>query len=210
MSNVVLWSGGPDSTLILHRLALQGPVRALTLEQYPFLDQCHAKAQEAAQLNYMCNYVELCSKNIRYESIRITGTAKVYADHKNELGEPLILLCYCMPSIKNGDTVYSGHFSPKFCKNINKFQEAWDIIMRLKGIDSRLEFPYITKNMNTTKIKANILKELDSLRIPEECYWSCSKPKYISETRIYISCNQCKKCNEIKQTRKLLKRDRRR
>lgn len=201
MGNVILWSGGPDSTLILHKLAIRGPVRALTLTDYPFLNKRQERAQYYARINYIHSLDNDIYRNIKLDEIAITGSANIYADHKNELGEPLIFLCYCMPSIKDKDIVFLGYLNNTiFSRNIDTFRKTWDTIMELKGMRSELKFPYIEQGLDKLKQKAEILRQLEEYNISESCYWSCSRP--IVNNNKYIPCNTCKKCKEKEQARK--------
>jgi len=187
---IVVWSGGADSTYLLHWYAMhssiQNPVHAMTVDSYPQLSSVFMNAQRLARNRYL-KFAEKSGLHI------VTHVINSECDDKTSVGigenvsaQPIMWLCSIMPFIHDGDIVCFSYIRDDGIWHVKKeFEDVFYSICRLKGISAELKFP-IEGNR-----KFQILNWLSEYKITDKMWWSCESPKNKKP------CGVCYKCCEI-------------
>jgi hypothetical protein len=189
--NIVCWSGGADSTLALHGLALnssvQNPVVAMTLDRHPQLDDPWMDAQRVARSRYR-DFATRKGLHIEEQTYDIVApsSSSFVATGSSELGQPTIWLCAIMPYIQDGDMVHFGYIkNDVFWHHRHNYEEAFYAICALKHIQASLVYPleYTPKFL--------VLMELAKHGIPDDAWMSCDSVVNGNQ------CGLCYKCMEL-------------
>lgn len=194
MSNVVIWSGGMDSTLILDYYggfsSKEYPVIALSVEKHPNIDQKHLMYQLNAQIRYL-NHAKKKGYHIKHQRIKVDCefSDKLHFEQSNDIGtgQPFVWLCNIVQFLKDGDDVFFGYIrNDCFWHNKDKFEKAFNSLVDLRSIKVQLKYPYEWHH------KYDILEELEKRKIPRNCYVTCDEPKKGE------ACGYCSKCVTFK------------
>ena len=196
MSNILLYSGGADSTLMLEELIrTREEVVAVNITQHSSISRKQSSCQYIATDNYSDLRDPEDYPNFFIEEIHIHEDIKVEADYDNFLGQPLIFLCCIAPYVKNNDIVYFGWRQGEgIYQNIERFDKAFHALMDLKGIKATY------RGIEEYRTKADVLEKLQEYNIPDNCWFSCENPNHGKPCRI------CRKCEEIDESRRELNR----
>jgi hypothetical protein len=185
--NVVFWSGGIDSTVLLHRLATYSsrsmPVRAITIAGHININEYQLMAQNKAQENYL-EFAKSEGFHINHVKIKIEG--EYDAKYTSQLQ---IWLCHIFPYLYKNDTVNFSyirrddfwHFKRQYCN-------VFDSLIKLKGGDVYYRFPFAWYH------KEDVIQELEVFKIPKNCWFVCEGVKEDLEP-----CGECLKCTEAKR-----------
>ena len=188
---VVVWSGGADSTYLLHWYAtyssIQNPVHAITVDSHPQLNKKFMAAQRTARSRYL-KFAEKSGLHIEVHTVSQDYSEKTLIGiGENVSGQPMMWLCSIMPFIQDDDMVYFSYiFEDGIWHHKKEFQDVFYSICRLKNIDATLEFPLEEFR------KYQILKRLSEYEIKDNMWWSCEEPKNKKP------CGVCYKCCELK------------
>jgi len=188
MRHVVMWSGGIDSTVLLHRLALnsslQNPIIALTIEHHQIHDD-QQQSQRRAQVEYL-KFAKAKGLHIDHRKIYVKGTIGTdgYA------GQPILWFCHAVPYFKYEDEVHFAYIrKDDFWHIRERFEVALEAIRAIYGFGQnnsvKLCFDLEWKD------KSDIWKEFQSYKIPNRCIWTCE------ESKNGKPCGKCKKCKEL-------------
>lgn len=182
MSQIVLWSGGMDSTLLLRNKALGFPndiVNALTIFQMRG-NPTQTKAEKKARKELL----KELPPNIKYHEVEVKTT------FSGSTWQMPIWLGYLVPHINNKDVVSMGYLSSDgydFWYNRQKLLNAFDSHMKLMGhTEAKLEFPF------EAQTKGWVIDQLKKAKLLRKC-WYCGRPKNGKP------CEKCMKCISFKR-----------
>jgi 7-cyano-7-deazaguanine synthase in queuosine biosynthesis len=194
MSNLVLWSGGADSTYLLDRWARVSsehyPVRAVTVIEHPKLSKPFLKAQRAAQLEYLA-HARKKGYHIKHEIVRVQGSFAWgvegnSGDHGRPTAQSLMWLHAIGQVIGDEDKVIVGYIrGDAFWHFRDEFEATFKAMCKLKGVQAELRYDL------EWQYKADILRLLKKAKIPQRCWFSCES------TTDGKPCGACSKCDEI-------------
>jgi len=196
MSDLVVWSGGMDSTALLHWQAgvssRDYPVRAITVEEHLYINRYQLKAQAQAQKKYLA----FAAKNgvwIKHERVCIKGNPTI---DEGIGGQAYIWLSHIAPYIHKNDNVHFAYIKPDtFWHHKKEFLEAFDSLVKMLGVKAKVMFDF------EWKTKVEIIEMFErKYKIPRSCYWSCEGTKNTKP------CGTCNKCIELKNAREELKK----
>lgn len=194
---IVLWSGGADSTEILTWLASASsecyPKIALSVTGYNGqINKKQLMGQNAAQIRYL-KWANKKGYHIKHERIAMTGSFVARGDpaQKMAMAQPVVWLSAVINVVDEGDTIYMGYNrGSSFWHNRSLFEDAFHAVCRLKGIKAKLEYPL------EWDFKADILRKLRKKKVPNNCWFSCDK------TEDGKACGECSKCKKMAEAKK--------
>lgn len=182
MTELVLWSGGMDSTLLLHQLLNQFPNDHITAISviggnvgYDRLKQ--EKKAKKELLKRLASRVDYKEINVKTDLKIITWQMPIWLSH-------------VLPYLKDGDTLNMGYLSSDgftFFSSRENFKTAFDAMMKLQGKkDTKIIFPL------EGWTKGDVIKDLKKARLLKYC-WYCGIPKKGRP------CGKCMKCISVKR-----------
>jgi 7-cyano-7-deazaguanine synthase in queuosine biosynthesis len=202
--HVVLWSGGLDSTIRLHELALKGPVVALSIADHMGASKMRFLRQARARKNYL-RFAERAGLNISYQEIIIKGSAMLESSYWNDDLEPnrrtasltewKVFSAWILPFLRSGDKIHFGYET--YVNNwkqdcVNELLKAyakiasWDYAPNVRVPVTGDSGCYLSRF-------AFFLKLNKKFKIPRNCFSSCDSSKTIED------CNNCPKCYPLKE-----------
>ena len=179
---IILWSGGLDSTFLLHQEAMLNvnyTVIALTIVN----DNASGDSQQKCEARARKELKKHLPKNIRYETIEIKHSLQ------NWTWQMPLWLSYSMPVIFEGDTLMMAYLSSDgadFWAKRKELEEAFKATIKIFGHDAEIKFPL------EYKTKGDIIKGLKKLKLLKYC-WTCGDPKKGK------ACGKCMKCISLKR-----------
>lgn len=197
-TKLVVWSGGLDSTLVLHNLAKESSEdnHVIALSFIPeFLSEEKIKMERESRKNYL-RFAKDKGYHIIHHTIKISSTIFPIGYYPQQR----YWFFNILPYIGNNHDVYFGYIQGDCIWPIN--QDFIDIFEKHKHItgdyDAELHFPLTYKN------KWEVLKEFKEAKIPMDCFWTCETPE-IEDNKIIAcgTCNPCINLNVAKYTLKL-------
>ena len=196
MANVVLWSGGADSTFVLHQYAGVScedyPVRAFSVCSHPYLSKPFMRAQESSKRNYL-KLAKRRKYHIRYERFLVGGNwswGKIDDSFGHSTEQTLVWVSSLVQALNHGDTVLLGYIRGDCFWHIrNKFEAAFRSLCDLKGVSVSLKYPV------EYNYKSDILLKLKEEKVSDSCWFSCE------DTQDGKPCGVCSCCIEIADAR---------
>jgi 7-cyano-7-deazaguanine synthase in queuosine biosynthesis len=195
--NVVLWSGGLDSTIRLHELALKGPVVALSIADHMGASKMRFLRQARARKNYL-RFAERAGFNISYQEIIIKGSAMLESSYWNDDLEPnrstatltewKVFGAWILPFLRSGDKIHFGYetYSNNYKENcINELLKAYT---KIASWDSAPTVHVPESGMPRSNFFVKLNKKF---KIPRNCFSSCDSSTTIKD------CNKCLKCYSV-------------
>lgn len=182
-SRVVVWSGGADSTVVLHELAKNSsklwPVTCLTIESEFLLNAQQQKNQKAARQRYLA----LAAKS----GFHIESTViRVDAGELQATDQASLWLAHLSPYLSDKISLYFGYvLGDSYWQRKTEFEEAWRALQALEQKEWQIHYPLKHKS------KSDVLSSLERNRIPANCWWTCEKPPGKKP------CGHCNKCIEL-------------
>jgi len=188
MRNLVVWSGGCDSTLVLHNLAKlsskDSPVIAISVDWKEKLDSMKVLKEKEARNNYL-TYAKQKGFHIKNYTVTLSSTLGIKASGYTQV---CLWFCAIMPFIENGDKIYFGyHRGDGFwgcSSNIHYAFEQLSCIRSLKKVE--IKYPLAADS------KCEVLKKLFALKIPRKCFWWCESP--VKKRNGIVMCGKCNPC----------------
>jgi 7-cyano-7-deazaguanine synthase in queuosine biosynthesis len=187
--HVIFWSGGADSTLLLHRLATNSsatwPIVALTanFDQPANLNEHQFKAQRDAQSRFLD-----LAKSRGHHIEQVIVDVKSKFDLADNCGQPMLWLGTLMPYVRDHDEVHFGYIRPDTVWHVrDQFVDAFQAFAKLGQAENAK--PVFDLEWET---KENVLSKLKEARIPLNCFWSCE-----NVTENGYACGRCSKCYEF-------------
>lgn len=192
--NVVIWSGGADSTYILDHYAGVSsedyPVVALSVTKHSHLRKEQLKVQNEVQARYL-EHAKKKGYHIKHEKVSVQGDFLMHADSKNGMAQPLLWFAYLLSCAEDSDVIHLGYIKgDSFWHNRSVFENAFNSLCILKGVKATLNYPCEWDE------KVTILEKLKKANVPNNCWWSCDQPEDGK------ACKVCGKCLAIKVGRK--------
>lgn len=182
MTQVVLWSGGMDSTLLLRGKALEFPndtINALTITSVS-----NSEGQAKAEKKTRKELVKKLPKNISYHEV------EVKTSFSSGTWQMPVWLGYLVPHINNKDIVSVGYLASDgfdFWHSRENLLNAFKAHMKLMGHDkAELQFPY------QAYTKGWVIQRLKDAKLLRSC-WYCGAPKKGKP------CGKCMKCIAFKR-----------
>jgi len=185
---MVLWSGGADSTVILHDWATQigseeWPINAITFEHY-LVNKEQEKHQKAARERYKI-FAKERNLHIIYRNISVKSNIEPPVDSGIQ---QVLWACHMMPYFRNDDTIGFGYINDDDCNFWHYKKEFVDMInsyAKYRGITLDVRFPLEFKK------KIDIVYSLKNYGIPPDCIWTCETPHKGKP------CGICHKCEDL-------------
>lgn len=188
--DVVIWSGGVDSTVVLYELLLDSsfnkPIGALSVNHF-FLHGGKIKGESSTRKNFIDNFVTKNGYNLIYDEIGFKGgsQATVY----NEMIQPTSWLTLIHSLVHKNATIHWGCLrTDSHIKYMDRFHELIAVLNRISDKNVKLQIPL----MNYTKFYS--LEKLFRYKL-ENYVWVCEIP---SEDKDKVTqcggtvCNSCK------------------
>lgn len=187
--NVVVWSGGLDSTLVLDRLCssdINNCIWAYTIN-WDMLNDLKVKKEKEARRNYL-RYAK--KKGYRIAHRTITVKANMGAPDLG-LAQGLAWFSYVIPYLPKNVLLYLGyHGADEFWEWAAGFDNYVKAAAAIS--DRKITLRYPLQYMS----KTDILEKFKSRKIPMSCAWTCERPKKRSD-RI-VSCGRCTPCINLR------------
>ena len=188
MRNIVVWSGGCDSTLVLHNLAKlsskESPVIAISIDWKVKLHPKKVIKEKEVRKNYLV-YAKRKGYHIKNYTVTISSALDVEASGHGQL---CLWICAILPFIKSNDNVHFGYHEGDTCwsgyTQVYRIFENICFLRNLTNVSVKYPLEYKSKN--------DILQELDTLKIPKKCFWWCEDP--ISRGKNIRMCGKCNPC----------------
>lgn len=191
--SLVLFSGGCDSTLVLHNLLKENlkdyskPIISLAVNHC----QVSANKQNKRARNLFIAEMEKRELNSYWQhcEIDISSNMNATVGGSFSLSQPIIWSMLSMLYVKNNDTIYFGyHKSDDFWMHKEAFENAIKNICRINDKNVNIEYPL------KDYYKADIIKTLKTRGLYDMC-WYCENEKYIDSTLDeYTPCGNCTPC----------------
>jgi len=185
--SLVLFSGGCDSTLVLHDLLKErnrgctGSVTALAINhnQVPAISQ-----NKAARLSFIQEMKKReLDSGFHYQEVSIDGNACVGSIGDGGLSQPIIWSMIAMLYVDNNETIYFGyHSGDDFWLHKNAFEDAIMNICKICNKTIKIEYPL------RHSYKCDIIRSLKSRGLYDLC-WYCEYP-----TKENKPCGECVPC----------------
>lgn len=190
--NVVVWSGGMDSTLVLDQVCSANPdkcIWAYTIN-WDMLDDLKVEKEKEARKNYLSH-----AKKKGYGIAHRTITVKANMGAADlGLAQCLAWLSYVVPYLPKKSRLYLGyHNADEFWKQEENVRDYVSAAAIIGDREIKLSFPLQFMS------KCEILEEFKSRQIPLSCFWTCEKPK--RRGMKIVSCGRCTPCINLKVAR---------
>jgi len=197
--DVVLWSGGLDSTVIVHELlqnaSIENPLYTISVDGFPQIDQNLLKLQKKARKKYIDRF------NVDDRIEQATFNIEIFANpHKHYipysgLPQPTIWMSNLIHLVHDNDTIHLGYIKgDDFWYYRKDFEEAFHLLLKIKDITGvKIEYPFRTTS------KYEVLELAKKYEIPKSCYWYCENP------RDGKPCGRCDCCVAHKSAKMTLK-----
>lgn len=188
---IVIWSGGADSTLLLHDALLVNPrgVVALTLDH----TQVNDRMQRHLQYEARCRYLSWVRKTLGYrvDSRVIKVVLSKDAGAVGDVGQHGLFLAHLFPYMvgERGtkNEVQFGYIrGDDFWHWRTAFRKAFDGFASVAYSELELSFP-----LEWTR-KKEVLERLTKAKVPDNAWWTCDRPKSRR------ACGKCIKCEAIR------------
>lgn len=194
-TKIVVWSGGMDSTVLLHKIATEAEkndlVIGLSIEANLINDLKTIKEKQARK-NYLA-FAKRKKIKIKHHKIKIHST--LYMKQEGWIQQTLFF-CAVTPFVIKDCELYFGFVqNDSICSGISYIYEAWRQLKYLGGKgEAKLKFPFLYMK------KYEVLKMLHDFKIPKTCVWTCEDPTK-KRTKIH-PCEKCNPCIEANLTEK--------
>lgn len=193
---VVIWSGGADSTMLLTERAAKSswktPIIAITLDVHPLINKKQLASQRAAQKRFL---VWAKNKGMHIQHVRVTVAATGLSGKTGDAAnQAQTWLAHLAPYFPRRCLALFGYIrTDSFWHHKH---EALEVLRTLQNMgdpkaDWEVEYPY------EWTTKSAIVQSLKGWKVPNNCWWTCDQP-----ARVGVACGNCHKCLELKQGRK--------
>jgi len=196
MQEVVIWSGGCDSTKILYDLARNSsankPVLAISVE-HSRTDDLKRKKEEEARKKIL-KWMKEEGYHIEHETIKVTPDLMT----PTGFNEPSCWVCSVVPYLPSFCNVHFGYiFEDSFWHLKGEFTDTFHSItsLRINKYDIKLFF-----DLEWTH-KKEIIKELKEIGL-FKLIWTCERPKKNGNM-----CGKCIPCKSLKTNLQELKKE---
>ena len=185
MTELVLWSGGMDSTLLLNQLLDQHPNEHVTA--ISVISEHLGDARLRQERKAKKKLLKRLPNRIDYKEIDIKTDLKIIT------WQMPVWLSHVLPYVEDGDHLNMGYLSSdgfSFFSSRENFKTAFDAMMKLQGKkETKIIFPL------EGWTKGDVIKDLKKAKLLKDC-WYCGTPKKGKP------CGKCMKCISVKRWRK--------
>ncbi len=196
--SLVCWSGGLDSTLVLHRLAVeqrdgtafhQHGVRALTIlhPQVSMHEAAAAKARKAVKEKFRRSGL-----TIAYIEVTIGQTAAAWRQPgmigSSANPQALLWLTTAANYLEHVEDLYSGYIrGDDFWHNAGRYHAAFDALQAVAEHTGRMVHPLEWDS------KADVIRQTKEAELHDLCWW-CEEIKLKRVRGKPQPCGKCKSC----------------
>jgi len=185
---IVAWSGGLDSTALLHWYATTSSeayqVVAVSVIGHPNLNKFQLSLQNKAQARFL-KYAKSKGYHIEHRKIKIGGSG-IWDGPSDGTGQPILWALAIAASLRDNDTVLMGYIcKDDFWHYKHQFLKLFNAICEFKGVKATIEFPFEWVE------KAEVIDKI--AKVPKNCWFSCDR------TNNNKPCGICKKCLAIQK-----------
>lgn len=197
-ANMILFSGGLDSTLLLNRLAKESskahPVLAIACVVDKNDDKQNLQIQAEKRVREkIVKEMKKRGYHIIYKELNIN----LYGDSDNNVlpsTEAWIQQIWWVTAaasfaVNNSVINLSYIINDQFWNTKREFEDIIYGFMTIKNITIKVNYPL------QYTVKGDIIKELKEEKLYDLC-WICESPK--KQGRAFIPCGKCNKCKELK------------
>jgi hypothetical protein len=195
---IIAWSGGADSTALLDHYAGVSsedyPVYAVSVCKHPNLNERQLFCEDIARGNYL-GLAKERGYWIEHLKIEIGGDFDISPPVMDRALPPTQMWLWLSVVSQvvgfghgggDGDRLLLAYIrGDVFWHFLATFRDAFYSLMKLKGLEAELLFPF------EWETKEGIFRRLKTAKIPYDCWWSCDNPR-----SDYSRCGRCKKCIE--------------
>lgn len=187
---VVVWSGGADSTMLLTERAWKAsksvPVIAITIESHPQVRIKQLDSQKNAQKNYLA-WAKEQGLPIQHARIKVSWVPSSGTGVGDGVSQAMLWLAHITPYLPKRCCVAFGYIAGDAMWHRRHEHEAVLLAMQnLSGSDWEIDYAYEWSS------KGKILHALEGWKVPDKCWWTCEEPK-----RVGVACGSCAKCREL-------------
>lgn len=193
--DLVIYSGGADSTLLLDEKARAedgAPVVALTVEEHPQLHSLQLEGQRRARAAYLA-WATAHKRKLTLVALRVTTPAYGLTDGGGVTADnpqAMVWMAMLLPYVRSGDRVHLGFIkADEFWHTRALFDQAFAAMCAWKGIKATVHYDL------EWATKTEVVLRLQALKIPPRCIWTCDEP--LSNGAGPIACGTCHKCKEL-------------
>jgi 7-cyano-7-deazaguanine synthase in queuosine biosynthesis len=201
---VVLWSGGLDSTLVLHGLALEStnnwqvrgyyPIHTFSIDVHPQIEKVQLAAQRVARKRYLAWATKKSKQHspspglwLQHHDLELTDHT---SEEANSSGQAHLWLSMLVPYLRDGDLVHFGYIrGDDFWHYRTVFVRALHAMAEMCQIKVTPVFPL------EWEWKPEVVAKLLEYNIPSNTYWTCESP--VKKGRQILPCGKCHKCHEL-------------
>lgn len=196
--SLVCWSGGLDSTLVLHRLAVEQRdgtahhphgVRALTIlhPQTSMHEVAAAKARKAIAARFLklgltISYLEVAIKQsaVAWRIERFVGSSTN--------PQALLWLTTAVNYLEYDEDFYTGYIrGDDYWHGANRYQAAFDCLQSIAGHTGAMRHPLEWDS------KAEVIRRTKELKLHDLCWW-CEEMELKPVRGKARACGTCKSC----------------
>ena len=167
--DIVIWSGGYDSTLVLNTLCSENPKKSIWAYsiEWDMIDDLKTKKEKEARKNYL-SYAKSKGYTLSHRTICIKADMGV--EHHG-YAQGLAWLSFGIPYLPENVKLYFGYYNDdafwRYRMGILTYVNA---AAKISNRTIALEYPlqYMSK--------CDILRELEEQGVPQSCVWTCENP----------------------------------
>jgi len=188
MVDIVIWSGGYDSTLILDQLCSSGDKNVWAFSiNWGMLNSLKCEKEKEVRENYK-NYAERKGYSFCYQTITVESNMGA-----GTFGNPQALawLSFIAPYLPKESRIHFGyHMADCFWCNVHYAEKA------IKNLCAIGERKVIMKYPLRYSSKWEIVEDCKKRGIPNSCIWSCERP--VKKRNKILTCGSCNPCINLK------------
>jgi len=186
--NIVIWSGGYDSTLILDQMCSAGDknVWAFSID-WDMLDDNKREKEKRVRKKYK-QYAKKKGYEFCHQTIAVSADMGARGGGNTQA---MAWVGFIMPYLPSESTIHFGyHAADSFWCGVHYVEEA---IRNLCAMgDRKVVVKYPLQYMP----KWEIVKNCERRGIPDSCIWSCEHP--IKKRNEILACGSCIPCINLK------------
>ena len=200
--NVVLWSGGLDSTVVLYDLLCNAtqyyPVYAVTVQNYPQIHKPLLLQQKKARKNFLKKYSKF-NDRVKVHEIALTVTDGMDIGGSGH-PQAAFWLMAIVNFLQEGDTLYAGYIrGDDFWHIKTEYTQAFNSALAIRDLKGKVELSFPKEYWD----KWRVLDHANKSKIPKSCYWFCEDPK-VTKNKV-VACRNCACCLSQAQAELVLK-----
>ncbi len=187
MRNIVLWSGGCDSTLLLYQLSKSNPdksVHAVSICTSYAPDAIEIKREKVCREKIKKHFNEMGINNILYTEINVDMPLnEEFESWTSLMFFPIIYLGNITPYLKHGDIVYQAYIKEDIELHFKyPILNLAKLVSAIIGVNFEYKFPFEYKS------KIDVVDEIIKLGLLDKVSW-CSHP-----LKDGSPCKKCRSC----------------